>query len=88
MTLFRNVREAMLTNLGTKTKPKLVICEMLLRDTSPRFVRTTSMQLLALNGGANRTEREVVMLLEKSGFKVEKIHHMRAVDSIVEATPV
>jgi hypothetical protein len=78
----------MLANVGTEISPKLLLCEMLLRGTSPRFVRTTSMQLLALNNGVTRTETEMVTLVEKSGFRVKQIHQMRAVDSIVEAIPV
>ncbi|KAG5636306.1 hypothetical protein H0H81_008477 [Sphagnurus paluster] len=86
--ILRNVRQAMLATPGPNPSAKLVVCEMLLRDSSGRFVRTTSMQLLALNNGVTRTEDEMVKLVEKSGFKVDKIHHMRAVDSIIEASPV
>ena len=78
----------MLANLDSKIRPKLILCEMLLRDSSPRFVRTTSMQILALNNGITRTEPDMVRLVERSGFKVENVHYMRAVDSIVEAVPV
>lgn len=65
--------------------PKLILCEMLLRDDSHRFIRTTSMQLLALNGGLTRTETEMVQLVERAGFSVIKSHRMRAVDTIIEA---
>lgn len=46
------------------------------------------MQLLALNNGLTRTEGEMVRLVEKAGFKVENVHEMRAVDAIIEATPI
>ena len=86
--ILRNVREAMLANLDPSIRPRLILCEMLLRASSPRFVYTTSVQLLALNNGITRTEAEMVRLVEVSGFKVEKVHHMRAVDSVVEAVPI
>ncbi|KAG6907938.1 hypothetical protein DXG01_006796 [Tephrocybe rancida] len=85
--ILNNVRQAMLAAPGPASDAKLVVCEMLLRDSSARFVRTTSMQLLALNNGVTRTEIEMVRLVEKSGFKVTNVHHMRAVDSIIEASP-
>ncbi|KAG6847786.1 hypothetical protein H0H93_006002 [Arthromyces matolae] len=86
VTILTNVRHAMQAS-SPSTPGKLVLCEMLLRESSARFVRTTSMQLLALNNGVTRTENEMVKLLEKSGFKMTKVHHMRAVDSIIEAIP-
>lgn len=86
--ILTNVRDAMLANLDSNIRPKLILCEILLRNSSPRFVRTTSMQLLALNNGVTRTEADILRLVELSGFKVENVHHMRAVDSIVEAVPV
>jgi hypothetical protein len=85
--ILKNIHEAMLAGPKPSANPKLVLCEMLLRESSPRFVRTTSMQLLALNNGVTRTEAEMVQLAERSGFRVEKVHHMRSVDSILEAHP-
>ena len=67
--------------------PTLLLCEMLLRPTSSRFVRTTSMQLLALNNGVTRTEGDMIKLVRAAGFQVRKVHEMRAVDSIIEASP-
>ncbi|KAH8079791.1 S-adenosyl-L-methionine-dependent methyltransferase [Cristinia sonorae] len=91
VSILKNVRAAMLARSDgseSATAPKLLLCEMLLRPTSSRFVRTTSMQLLALNNGVTRTEGEMRKLVEVAGFKVVKIHEMRAVDSIIEASPV
>lgn len=68
--------------------PTLLLCEMLLRPDSSRFVRTTSMQLLALNNGVTRTEGEMTGLVKAAGFQVRKVHEMRAADSIIEATPL
>ncbi|KAI8970543.1 S-adenosyl-L-methionine-dependent methyltransferase [Trametes punicea] len=67
--------------------PRLLICEMLLQERSGRFAYTTSVQVLALNNGIIRTEREMVMLLGRAGFAAVKIHNMRAADSIIEAVP-
>ncbi|EPQ59774.1 S-adenosyl-L-methionine-dependent methyltransferase [Gloeophyllum trabeum ATCC 11539] len=79
VTILSNVRNAMATN------SLLLICDMLLQANSSRFVRATSMQLLALNNGITRTEGDMIHLLEKAGFSVRKVHKMRAVDSIIEA---
>ncbi|KAJ7141986.1 S-adenosyl-L-methionine-dependent methyltransferase [Mycena filopes] len=70
---------------GVKPEQKLLVCEMLVKPDSPRFVRTTSMQLLALNNGVTRTLGAMRALIEEAGFAVRKVHSMRAVDSIVEA---
>ncbi|THH29959.1 hypothetical protein EUX98_g4226 [Antrodiella citrinella] len=87
--ILKNVRSAMIAGRENSSDPapKLLLCEMLLRPTSSRFVRTTSMQLLALNDGVTRTEGEMVRLVKAAGFQVVKVHDMRAVDSIIEATP-
>lgn len=74
------VRQAM-----QKGKSRLLLVEMLLREDSSRFVRTTSMQLLALNNGITRTQCAMEDLVRKAGFKVAKVTHMRAVDSVIEA---
>lgn len=71
-----------------KDLPKLLVCEMLLCYNSSRFVRTTSMQLLALNNGITRTESHMIELVESAGFRVNRVCEMRAADSIIEATPV
>ncbi|GLB43619.1 putative O-methyltransferase [Lyophyllum shimeji] len=85
LNILRNVRQAMCAAPGPDPNAKLILCEMLLRDSSARFMRTTSMQLLALNNGVTRTEAEMVKLVEMSGFNISRIHHMRAADSIIEA---
>jgi hypothetical protein len=85
--ILKHVRIAMSASLAvdSKCRPKLVLCEMLLRDNSHRFIRTTSMQILSLNGGLTRTETEMVKLLDIAGFSVVKVHQMRAADTIIEA---
>lgn len=86
--ILKNVRAAMTAGRSDSAGPgTLLLCEMLLRPASSRFVRTTSMQLLALNDGVTRTDAEMVKLVETAGFEVRRIHDMRAVDSIIEATP-
>ena len=63
---------------------RLLLVEMLLQPGSSRFVRTTSMQVLAMNNGVTRTQEEMERLLAKTGFKVKKVTQMRAVDSVIE----
>ncbi|EJD39075.1 S-adenosyl-L-methionine-dependent methyltransferase [Auricularia subglabra TFB-10046 SS5] len=81
--ILTNVRDAMAA--AADQAPTLLVCEMLLREDSSRFVRTTSMQLLALNNGITRTQDAMIALLEQAGLEVKHVHHMRAVDSIIEA---
>ncbi|KZW02262.1 S-adenosyl-L-methionine-dependent methyltransferase [Exidia glandulosa HHB12029] len=80
--ILKNVRDAM---AAAEDGATLLVCEMLLREDSSRFVRTTSMQLLALNNGITRTQDAMIALLEQAGLEVKRVHHMRAVDSIIEA---
>lgn len=89
--ILQNVRAAMLSGRPAAAghpAPKLLVCEMLLQANSSRFVHLTSMQLLALNNGATRTEAEMVALVKRAGFTIVNVHAMRAVDSIIEAVPV
>ncbi|KAJ7766958.1 S-adenosyl-L-methionine-dependent methyltransferase [Mycena maculata] len=86
LAILRNVRAAMLAPSNTPVSDrKLLVCEMLVRPDSSRFVRTTSMQLLALNNGVTRTLDAMRALIEQAGFVIRKVHSMRAVDSIIEA---
>lgn len=86
--ILKHVHTAMSTRAtdNPTAQPKLILCEMLLRPDSHRFIRTTSMQLLSLNGGLTRTETEMVQLVERAGFSVIKSRKMRAADTIIEAT--
>lgn len=78
--ILSNVRQAM-----PKQNGRLLLVEMLLRPDSSRFVRQSSMQLLALNSGITRTQEEMEALVVRAGFKVANVTHMRAVDSVIEA---
>jgi len=62
VTILTHVRDAM---LATPTAPisKLVLVEMMLSQTSSRFTHTTSLQLLALNGGITRTQGKCVLFI-------------------------
>jgi len=57
VTILTHVRNAMLGS-PTSIPPKLLLVEMMLTEASSRFTRTTSLQLLSLNGGVTRTEGE------------------------------
>ena len=85
--ILRNIRTAMTAVTNPPFAQKLLVCEMLFRESSPRFVHTTSIQLLALNNGLVRTEANMINLIEQAGFRVTGVHHMRAVDSVIEAVP-
>ncbi|KAF8516485.1 S-adenosyl-L-methionine-dependent methyltransferase [Gautieria morchelliformis] len=83
--ILSQVRQAM---LSSKSSCRLLVVEMLLQPTSSRFVRTTSMQLLALNNGVTRTQQEIENLVCKAGFRVETVTHIRALDSVIEAVAI
>lgn len=89
--ILRNVRAAMCASTTSEAAlagKRLLVVEMLLRPGAARFVRETSMQLLALSNGITRTQAEFEELLAQAGFKVTSVHHMRAVDSVIEAVPL
>ncbi|KAF8057596.1 S-adenosyl-L-methionine-dependent methyltransferase [Lyophyllum atratum] len=85
--ILKHVRNAMLEASSPAQTPKLVVVEMMLTESSSRFTRTTSLQLLSLNGGITRTQVEFRRLFDEAGFAVESVHEVRGVDLIVELTP-
>jgi hypothetical protein len=96
--ILRRVRSAMVAKTDDSSiknePPQLLLVEMLIRGPtsdapagSSRFVRTTSMQLLALSNGIARTEKEMVKLLTEAGFTMQRVVHMRASDSVLIAIP-
>jgi ATP-dependent protease HslVU (ClpYQ) ATPase subunit len=78
--ILTNVRQAM-----PKQNGRLLVVEMLLRPDSSRHIRQTSVRLLALNSGITRTQEAMESLVVRAGFKVSRVTHMRAVDSVIEA---
>jgi O-methyltransferase domain len=80
--ILSRLRQAM---LSSKSPSRLLVVEMLLQPTSSRFLRATSMHLLVLNNGATRTQQEMESLVRRAGFRVAKVTHMRALDSVIEA---
>ncbi|KNZ78092.1 O-demethylpuromycin-O-methyltransferase [Termitomyces sp. J132] len=85
--ILQNVRNAMLESTAPGLTPKLLVVEMMLTETSSRFTRTTSLQLLSLNGGITRTEVQFARLFEESGFRVRAVKEVRGVDQVIELTP-
>ena len=79
VSILRMVRRAM------PSHGRLLLVEMLLHAESSRLVRTSSMQILALNNGMTRTREEMENLLLLAGFKVQRVTNMRAVDSVIES---
>lgn len=63
---------------------RLLLVEMLLRPDSSRFVRTMGVLLAALTNGLVRTQEEMEVLVNLAGFKVDKVEHTRAADSVLE----
>ncbi|XP_006459129.1 hypothetical protein AGABI2DRAFT_134649 [Agaricus bisporus var. bisporus H97] len=67
-------------------QPKLILCETIVSLNSNRFVRASSMQIMAMSNGWLRTDADLIRLLEEAGFSFLRFHRMRADDSIIEAT--
>ena len=88
ISILKRIRDAMVHSATNLADARLLVCDMLLTADSSSFVRTTSMQLLALNKGKTRTEGEMLGLVKAAGFEVIAVHGMRAVDSIIEARPI
>ncbi|KXN83501.1 (RS)-norcoclaurine 6-O-methyltransferase [Leucoagaricus sp. SymC.cos] len=84
--ILTNVRNAMLAT-PTPEPPKLLLVEMMLNETSSRFTRTTSLQVLVINGGVTRTEVQFRKLIEEAEFLVENVTEVRGVDLVVELRP-
>ncbi|KAH9487380.1 O-methyltransferase gedA [Psilocybe cubensis] len=90
VTILTHVRNAMLGSPPPTTStppPRLLLVEMMLTETSSRFTRTTSLQLLSLSGGVTRTEVQFRKLIAQAGFIVENVTAVRGVDLIVELKP-
>lgn len=58
----------MLATSSPNQQPKLILVEMLLDETSSRFTRTSSLQLLSLSGGITRTQGTVHLCLSIKPF--------------------
>lgn len=52
------------------------------------FFSSLLTQMMALPGGKERTESQWAALLEAGGFKLERVVHIRALDSILVARPL
>jgi hypothetical protein len=78
--ILSNVRQAM-----PKQNGRLLLVEMLFRPDSSRNVRLASIRMLALNSGITRTQEAMEALVVCAGFKVSRVTHMRALDSVIEA---
>lgn len=86
LVILQNVRNAMNADgAANKAGRKLVLCEMLLPEQPTQYIRQISMQVLVLNNGYIRTQAHMTRLMEEAGFVIKGVHHMRAVDSIIEA---
>jgi hypothetical protein len=68
---------------------KLLIIESVVEEgDTPSMSKIMDINMMALTGGRERTEREYFDLLEKAGFRLEKVHQMPSPTQIVEAVRV
>lgn len=84
--ILTSVRSAMEQTVKEKpdSKPKLLLLELFLHANSSRYIKASSMQLLALSNGITRTYDEMKVLVQKAGMKVSNIVEMRALASVLE----
>jgi hypothetical protein len=83
LTILRNIRKAMNPN------GRVLIIEMVLPpDDSPHPGKILDMVMMVIPGGEERTDAEYASLLEKAGFRLQRVVPTKSAVSIVEATAV
>jgi O-methyltransferase domain/Dimerisation domain len=81
--ILKNVRSVMATD------STLLLIEMVIpEDRRPHTGKLLDLDMLLTNGGRERTSVEYAMLLEKAGFRMNRIVPTVAPMSIIEAAPV
>lgn len=86
--VLKNVRKTACMKDGSST---LLLIECVLPEEGTRlasFQAYLDLQMMAIVGGKERTEKEWGILLESGGFMLKRVHSLRAPFSIVEAIPV
>lgn len=75
---------------GTEGATTLLVQDIVMSDgPTPGTLQTIlDLQMLAITGGRERTQREWEALLASGGFKLAAVHKLRAVPSLLEARPV
>jgi len=84
--ILRNVREAMLAP-GGASSPTLLIGDLVVTPHSSEFLQSTSIQVLSLGGGMERTLMEYRALLERAGFRLERVEHLGSLETVLVARP-
>jgi hypothetical protein len=84
--ILRNVREAMLAP-GGASSPTLLIGDLVVTPHSSEFLQSTSIQVLSLGGGMERTVMEYRALLERAGFRLERVEHLGSLETVLVARP-
>jgi hypothetical protein len=79
LTILGNVRQAM------TPASRLLLVEIVLRDTSPPGFGSADMTMMVLTGGAERTAREYEALLARAGLEMTRVLPTSTSPSIVEA---
>jgi len=81
-TILRNCRQAM------AEEGKVLIVDMVVPDTdAPSFSKLLDLNMLAMNGGRERTQAEFCALLDAAGCKLTRVVPTMAPQSIIEAIP-
>ena len=81
--VLRNCRDAL------SPGGKLLLIEMIVpQDNQPSFAQAMDLNMLAILGGRERTEKEYRTLLDTSGFRLERVTPTHSPFSVVEAVKV
>ena len=83
--IIRNIRQA----LGDRRGGKLLLLEFVVTPgNEPHLAKWADIEMLAMPGGKERTEREYAELFAKSGFRLNRVVPTQAPSSVIEAVPV
>jgi hypothetical protein len=72
-----------------KTGAKLLVCERIVSPPNEgALAKLSDLNMMTLAGGVERSTEEFALLLESSGFRLERILSTTGKDSVVEAIPI
>lgn len=86
VTILKSVRAAMVHGRDESQfqSARLLVGELAVSETGPTFGDTTSLQVLSLGGGIERTAQDLEALLQQAGFKLLDTHVL-GLDTILTA---
>ena len=80
LTILKNIHDA------ARPQSKLLVVEMIVPDTpEPSLVPLTDLAMLVLLGGRERSGQDYALLLERAGFRLERIISTDGLFSVLEA---